>query len=122
MPKNRPRGGFSFSVHRKWRPRGARAYLSGRDIRVARALLVRQEKLAKSEGWKSRRGMTGNALSLGRFFRQVQAAWRRALGRRSRRGSFSWARFTQLLQVLALPQPHIVHPARVHARPNQDLT
>jgi len=54
-------------------------------------------------------GITGNALSLGRFLRQVQYAWRQALGRRSQRGSFSWSRFTQLLQVLALPQPHIVH-------------
>jgi RNA-directed DNA polymerase len=54
-------------------------------------------------------GITGNALSLGRFLRQVQRAWRRALGRRSQRASVSWQRFTQLLQVLALPQPHIVH-------------
>lgn len=53
-------------------------------------------------------GITGNALSLSRFLRQVQRAWRRMLGRRSQRGSLSWERFTYLLQVLPLPQPHII--------------
>ena len=54
-------------------------------------------------------GITGNVSRLGSFLRQVQRAWRWVLSRRSQRGTWSWSRFAQLLQVLALPQPHIVH-------------
>lgn len=54
-------------------------------------------------------GITGNVSRLGCFLRQVQRAWRWVLNRRSQRGTWSWSRFAKLLQVLALPQPHIVH-------------
>lgn len=54
-------------------------------------------------------GITGNIARLGAFLRQVQRAWHWVLNRRSQRARMTWARFTQLLHVLVLPQPHIVH-------------
>jgi group II intron reverse transcriptase/maturase len=50
-------------------------------------------------------GVIGNKPSLQRYYYGVVCLWRKWLGRRKRRGQFSWARFLGLLRVLVLPWP-----------------
>jgi hypothetical protein len=50
-------------------------------------------------------GLIGNLRCLQRFRYEVVRLWRKWLSRRTRRGSWSWARLNQLLTVLVLPWP-----------------
>jgi group II intron reverse transcriptase/maturase len=50
-------------------------------------------------------GLIGNLRCLQRFCHAVQHVWQKWLSRRRRRGTFSWARFTELLRRVPLPLP-----------------
>lgn len=57
-------------------------------------------------------GITGNQRAMWRFHQEVQAAWLKALRRRSQRPHLPWTRFKGLLKVFPLPPPRIVHDWR----------
>lgn len=54
-------------------------------------------------------GITGNSRMLEKFWHATQRAWQRWLSRRSQRAQIKWERFTQLLRIMPLPPPRIVH-------------
>jgi RNA-directed DNA polymerase len=53
-------------------------------------------------------GVNGNIHSLRRFVRQAQRSWFKWLNRRSQRARLNWARFSDLLEGLPLPEARIV--------------
>jgi len=62
-------------------------------------------------------GITGNIRSLASYHHAVERIWQRWLSRRSQRAAIKWARFQQLLQVMSLPRPRIVHSVYRAAKP-----
>jgi group II intron reverse transcriptase/maturase len=60
-------------------------------------------------------GITGNARALSCFQLAVIRTWRKWLARRKRRGSYSWARLTALLERYSLPAARVVHSVYGHA-------
>jgi hypothetical protein len=54
-------------------------------------------------------GVPRNGPAMGAFRKEVVRLWKRALERRSQRGSISWERMTRLTQKW-LPYPHICQP------------
>jgi hypothetical protein len=54
-------------------------------------------------------GVTSNYAALSRLLHEVQAIWRKWLGRRSQKGYITWKAMTELLQRYPLPAPRIVH-------------
>lgn len=55
-------------------------------------------------------GITGNYEALHRFWEGTKNAWRKWLGRRSRRGRMQWDRMDRLLERHPLPRPRIARP------------
>lgn len=73
------------------------------------------EKLAqKVRGHYAYYGITGNAISLGKFHSEAERSWRFWLGRRNSERSMTWEKYQHLLQRYPLPSPRIVHS---HFRP-----
>lgn len=54
-------------------------------------------------------GVTSNFGALQRFYRAVDAIWRKWLSRWSQRGAISWVRWHALRKVFVLPLPSIEH-------------
>jgi RNA-directed DNA polymerase len=54
-------------------------------------------------------GITGNYQRLNQYYEHVRKTWRKWLGRRGKKGSMPWTRYTQLLQSWPLLRPRIVH-------------
>ena len=57
-------------------------------------------------------GLTGNHRPMKRFFREVEAIWRRTLHRRSQKAGMFMPRFLRLLRRFPLPEPTILNPYR----------
>jgi RNA-directed DNA polymerase len=55
-------------------------------------------------------GIIGNSEALHRFWENTKHAWRKWLGRRSRRKGMSWHRMDRLLERYPLPHPRIARP------------
>ena len=55
-------------------------------------------------------GITGNYEAIHRFWEKTKHAWRKWLGRRSRRVGMSWDRMDRLLERYRLPSPRIGRP------------
>jgi RNA-directed DNA polymerase len=55
-------------------------------------------------------GIIGNYEALHRFWENTKHAWRKWLGRRSRRKGMSWHRMDRLLERYPLPHPRIARP------------
>ena len=54
-------------------------------------------------------GITGNAISLGKFHCEVERSWRFWLDRRNSEHGMTWDKFQCLLKRYPLPQPRIIH-------------
>jgi hypothetical protein len=54
-------------------------------------------------------GITGNAISLGKFHCEIERIWRYWLDRRNCERSMTWDKYRRLLQRYPLPLPRIVH-------------
>jgi RNA-directed DNA polymerase len=54
-------------------------------------------------------GITGNSVSIGRFRKEVERAWRGWLNRRSQRAGMTWARFRKLSRRYPLPPAIACH-------------
>lgn len=54
-------------------------------------------------------GITGNGVSLARFYHEVRRIWRKWLDRRSHKARMKWERYVRLLQRYPLPLPRVVH-------------
>jgi RNA-directed DNA polymerase len=95
------------------RKRLARAIHSVREwCRLNRHNPIKEqyEKLVqKVRGHYAYYGITGNAISLGKFHCEVERSWRFWLDRRNSERSMTWDKFQCLLQRHPLPQPRIVH-------------
>lgn len=63
---------------------------------------------AKLRGHYGYFGLTGNARSLHRFYREVRRTWRKWLNRRSQRSRVTWDRFTLLEKRYPLPTPRVM--------------
>jgi len=72
-------------------------------VREQHAQLVR-----RVQGHINYFGVNGNIVSLRRFVHQVKRSWFKWLNRRSQRARLDWERFTDLLEVLPLPNARIV--------------
>ena len=57
-------------------------------------------------------GLTGNHRPMKRFFREVEAIWRRTLHRRSQKAGMFMPRFLRLLRRFPLQEPTILNPYR----------
>ena len=57
-------------------------------------------------------GLTGNHRPMKRFFREVEAIWRRTPHRRSQKAGMFMPRFLRLLRRFPLPEPTILNPYR----------
>jgi RNA-directed DNA polymerase len=83
--------------------------------RLHRHREVRQQWQALSQklrGHFGYYGITGNFEALHRFWEKTKHAWRKWLGRRSRRVGMSWVRMDRLLERYPLPPPRIARPYR----------
>ena len=54
-------------------------------------------------------GITGNAKSIDKYYREVVRWWRWVLRRRGQRPKLPWERFDAILKRHPLPMPRIVH-------------
>ncbi len=54
-------------------------------------------------------GITGNGVSLERYWEGVKRIWKKWLGRRSQKSYFGWPTFVRLLDRYPLPKPVVVH-------------
>lgn len=63
----------------------------------------------KLQGHYSYYGLTGNAAAIGRFRGMVAVLWKRALGRRSQKGSLNVQGFAAIMNRFPLPGARVVH-------------
>jgi group II intron reverse transcriptase/maturase len=74
-------------------------------------LRAQQQALArKLRGHYGYFGIAWNYPALEKFYKGVQAAWRKWLSRRSDTAWISWEKMLRLLERFPLPKPRIVHP------------
>lgn len=74
------------------------------DLREQHAALCR-----KLNGMYRYYGIRGNSAALKRLYGEAIRTWRYWLGRCSQKSRKTWKRFRQLLELLPLPEPRIVH-------------
>ena len=75
-------------------------------VRVQHAALVR-----KLKGHYGYYGIAGNSRGIRQFQFQAKKIWRKWLNRRSRRKSYNWRQFDQLMLSYPLPPARVVHRA-----------
>jgi len=54
-------------------------------------------------------GISCNTPALRAYFREAKRLWFRSLRKRSQRSNMTWQRFSDLLEILPLPLPHLAH-------------
>ncbi len=80
--------------------------------RVNRHLRVCEQHVQlarKMRGHYAYYGITGNGVSLERYWEGVKRIWKKWLGRRSQKSYFGWPTFVRLLDRYPLPKPVVVH-------------